>query len=89
MRLYDRLFNHPSPDRGDLNFIDCLNENSIKILDQAMVEESLTQLVPEQAFQFEREGYFVADRYDHSPDKLVFNRVIGLRDNWQKTDEAV
>ena len=89
VRLYDRLFNHPSPDKGDLNFLDCLNEESIGTLEEVMVEASLTQAIPEQAFQFEREGYFVADRYDHSSDNLVFNRVIGLRDTWQKTDEGV
>ena len=89
VRLYDRLFNHPSPDKGDLNFLDFINEESIGIHEEAMVEASLTQATPEQAFQFEREGYFVADRYDYSADNLVFNRVIGLRDTWQKIEEGV
>ena len=89
VRLYDRLFNHTSPDKGDLNFLDFINQESIGILEEVMVEASLTQALPEQAFQFEREGYFVADRYDHSADNLVFNRVIGLRDTWQKIDEGV
>ena len=89
VRSYDRLFNHASPDKGDLNFLDFINQESIGILEEVMIEASLTQALPEQAFQFEREGYFVADRYDHSADNLVFNRVIGLRDTWQKIDEGV
>ena len=53
-----------------------------------MVEAPLAEALPEQSFQFEREGYFVADRHDHSPNNLVFNRVIGLRDAWKKNSEA-
>ena len=88
VRLYDRLFNHPSPDKGDLNFLDFINEESIGILEDVRVEASLTQATSEQAFQFEREGYFVADRYDYSSENLVFNRIIGLRDTWQKIEEG-
>ncbi len=51
-----------------------------------MVEPSLRAANPEDVFQFEREGYFVADRYDHSSDNPVFNLVIGLRDTWSEVN---
>lgn len=83
VRLYDRLFNDAQPDAGDKNFMDCLNPNSLTVKTPCMLEPSLANAVAEQNFQFEREGYFVADRYDHSAENLVFNRTIGLRDTWQ------
>jgi glutaminyl-tRNA synthetase len=51
---------------------------------QAYVEPSLLQAAPDQKFQFERLGYFVADRVDHSASHLVFNRAVGLKDSWGK-----
>jgi glutaminyl-tRNA synthetase len=80
--LYDRLFNHESPDRGDREFLDYINPDSLRVVAQAWVEPSLLEATPEQHFQFEREGYFVADRYDHSAETPVFNRTISLRDSW-------
>jgi len=82
VRLYDRLFNHESPDRGDREFLDYINPDSLRVVAQAWVEPSLLEATPEQHFQFEREGYFVADRYDHSAETPVFNRTISLRDSW-------
>ena len=82
VRLYERLFNHEAPDKGDNAFMDHINPDSLEVIEGAWIEPSLTAAIPEQGFQFEREGYFVADRYDHSPDKPVFNRTIGLRDTW-------
>ena len=82
VRLYDRLFNHESPDKGDNEFMDHINPSSLTVVEQAWIEPSLAEAVPEQSFQFEREGYFVADRFDHSADKPVFNKTIGLRDTW-------
>jgi glutaminyl-tRNA synthetase len=84
VRLYERLFNHEAPDKGDNAFMDHLNPDSLKVMTNAWIEPSLAAAQPEQIFQFEREGYFVADRYDHSNDKPVFNRTIGLRDNWNE-----
>jgi glutaminyl-tRNA synthetase len=49
---------------------------------EAWIEPSLVEALPEQSYQFEREGYFVADRYDYSADRPVFNKTIGLRDTW-------
>jgi glutaminyl-tRNA synthetase len=82
VRLYERLFNHEAPDKGDNVFMDHINPESLSIVKQAWIEPALADATPEQHFQFEREGYFVADRYDHSADKPVFNRTIGLRDTW-------
>lgn len=82
VRLYERLFNHEAPDKGDNAFMDHINPDSLKIISSAWIEPSLVEALPEQHFQFEREGYFIADRYDHSPHKPVFNRTIGLRDTW-------
>ncbi|MEM1112695.1 MAG: glutamine--tRNA ligase/YqeY domain fusion protein [Pseudomonadota bacterium] len=82
VRLYDRLFNHEAPDRGDADFIAHINPSSLEVVEGAWIEPGLAQAEPEQVFQFEREGYFVADRFDHKNDAPVFNRTIGLRDNW-------
>jgi len=82
VKLYDRLFSDEAPDRGDKNFLDYINPESLSIVEEAWVEPSLVEAVPEQIFQFEREGYFVADRYEHSSDTMVFNKTIGLRDTW-------
>ena len=82
VRLYDRLFNHEAPDKGDRDFLQHVNPDSLRVVERAWIEPSLVQALPEQGFQFEREGYFVADRYDHSEESPVFNRTIGLRDSW-------
>ncbi|MDM7950286.1 glutamine--tRNA ligase/YqeY domain fusion protein [Hydrogenophaga sp.] len=84
VRLYDRLFSDPNPDAGGKDFIEALNPNSLKVV-TAYVEPSLAAAKPDQRFQFERFGYFVADRMDHlAGDKPVFNRVTGLKDSWGK-----
>jgi glutaminyl-tRNA synthetase len=84
VRIYDRLFNHESPDKGDNNFMDYINPDSLHTVQEAWIEPSLVEALPEQSYQFEREGYFVADRYDYSTDRPVFNKTIGLRDTWAK-----
>ena len=83
VRLYDRLFTDAQPDAGGKNFLDSLNPDSLKVV-TAYVEPSLAAAKPDQKFQFERHGYFVADRKDHAPSKPVFNRVTGLKDSWGK-----
>lgn len=84
VRLYDRLFTDPQPDAGGKNFLDALNPDSLKVV-TAYVEPSLAAAKPDQKFQFERHGYFVADRVDHGVGgKVVFNRVTGLKDSWTK-----
>jgi len=81
VRLYDRLFNHPNPDSGDEDFKTHINPNSFETV-TAVLEPGLKNALPEDIFQFEREGYFVADRYDHNAGHLIFNRTIGLKDVW-------
>ena len=86
VRLYDRLFSNAAPD-GDKegNFMDNLNPNSLTVVN-AKVEPSLKNLPIGQQVQFQRTGYFVLDP-DSSPENLVFNRTVSLRDSWGKLDQ--
>jgi glutaminyl-tRNA synthetase len=79
IRVYDRLFVHEAPDRGEEDFMQHINTDSLKVLQGCWIEPSLVAAKPEDCFQFEREGYYVADRYDHSEQQPVFNMTIGLR----------
>ncbi len=83
VRLYDRLFKEANPGSGDRNYLDDLNPDSVKVI-TAQLEPALKDARPAEAFQFERHGYFVADRKDSQPGKPVFNRTVTLRDAWQK-----
>jgi len=89
VRLYDRLFTKPDPmdvEEGK-DFKDYVNLNALETLPACPVEPSLAEAMPEQFVQFERIGYFVADRREHGPDRLVFNRSVGLRDSWAKQEK--
>jgi glutaminyl-tRNA synthetase len=86
VRVYDRLFNDEAPDKGGSDFLDKINPESLRIVNDAYVEPSLVLASPEQGFQFEREGYFVADRYEHTAERPVFNRTISLRDTWSASN---
>ncbi|POY54606.1 glutamine--tRNA ligase [Pectobacterium versatile] len=79
-RLYDRLFSVANPGAAD-DFLSTINPDSLKIT-QGFVEASLALAEVEKAYQFEREGYFCADRVYSSAEHLVFNRTVGLRDTW-------
>ncbi|HWI24600.1 MAG TPA: glutamine--tRNA ligase/YqeY domain fusion protein [Lysobacter sp.] len=83
IRLYDRLFTvaDPDNDEGGKSYVDYLNPDSRRIV-TGYVEPAAAQAAPEQSYQFERIGYFVADRYDHRPERPVFNRSVTLRDTW-------
>ncbi len=83
VRLYDRLFTDPQPDAGGKDYLTLLNPDSLKVT-HGYVEPSLAKAVADEKFQFERHGYFVADRKEHQAGKLVFNRVTGLKDSWGK-----
>lgn len=85
VRLYDQLFTTANPDSDD--YIRHLNPRSVEILKGCKAEPDLAGLEPEQRVQFERQGYFCTDRYDSMPGKLVFNRTVGLRDSWAKTQQ--
>lgn len=80
VRLYDRLFSDPHPDAGDKNFLDALNPASCTTV-QAWLEPG-AQAAPETRWQFERLGYFVADRVTSTVEKPVINRAITLKDSW-------
>ena len=77
VRLYDRLFRVPHPGAGDTDFLKDLNPDSKRVI-VAQLEPALKSAKAEERFQFERHGYFVADREDPS----VFNRAVSLRDSW-------
>ena len=83
VRLYDRLFTvaDPDNDEGGKTYVDYLNPDSRKVV-TGYVEPAAAQAANEQGFQFERLGYFVADRYDHKTAAPVFNRSVTLRDTW-------
>jgi glutaminyl-tRNA synthetase len=81
VRLYNSLFTKPDPDAG--NFAADLNPQSLEVLADARVEPALAGRNSDDAVQFERQGYFCRDR-DSKPDRLVFNRTVGLRDTWAK-----
>ncbi|WP_457808106.1 glutamine--tRNA ligase/YqeY domain fusion protein [Kushneria sp. EE4] len=84
VRNYDNLFQVEAPDRDkDVDFLEHLNAESLETI-HGIGEPSLTQAGAEQRFQFERVGYFCADRHDHGVDRLVFNRTVSLKDGWAK-----
>ncbi len=83
IRMYDRLFKDPHPGSGDRDFLKDINPNSVTTI-KAQLELSLKEAKPAESFQFERHGYFVADRKDSVAGKPVFNRTVTLRDAWQK-----
>ncbi len=83
VRLYDRLFKEAHPGAGDSDYLNDINPNSVTLI-TAQLEPSLKDVNPEDRFQFERHGYFVADRKDSLAGKPVFNRTVTLRDAWQK-----
>ena len=88
VRLYDRLFNHPTPDaaKDGKDFKEHLNPDSLHTLTRCFVEPGLAGAAPGARFQFEREGYFCVDTEDSVGGKLVFNRIVGLRDTWAKIE---
>lgn len=81
VRLYDDLFTVENPDVG--NFIDYINENSLEVLPNCKAERSLIDTKPEDRFQFMRQGYFCADNVDSTPEHLVFNRAVKLKDSYK------
>jgi glutaminyl-tRNA synthetase len=82
VRLYDRLFKVAQPGAGGGDFLADINPDSKAVI-TAQFEASLKDAVPEERFQFERHGYFVADRVDSKAGAPVFNRTVTLKDNWK------
>jgi glutaminyl-tRNA synthetase len=83
VRLYDRLFTDAQPDAAGRDFKSCLNPDSKKVV-RGWLEPSLAMAHADDKFQFERHGYFVADRKDHAASASVFNRITALKDGWAK-----
>ncbi len=84
IRLFDRLFSDPNPDRGGVDYKQFLNPDSLQNVTGAYLEASLGTAQTGNCFQFERLGYFSVDEKDSLPGKPVFNRVVTLRDTWVK-----
>ena len=84
VRLYDRLFRDPVPDRAGERLSDQINPDSLEVLDGSVLEPSLALAHQGEHFQFERLGYFVADTGNHTRDAPVFNRTVTLRDTWRR-----
>ena len=83
VRLYDYLFKDANPGASDQDFRDSLNPESLEVLTDCVVEPSLRDAAPGDRYQFERLGYYCVDT-DSRPGALVFNRTVGLRDEWAK-----
>ncbi len=83
VRLYDRLFRVEDPSSEEGDFKDYINPASLHILPQAYIEPDLANAVPGKGYQFIRKGYFTLDK-NSTPDKLVFNRTVTLKDGWVK-----
>lgn len=83
IRLFDRLFNNPNPDgHPDKDFMEFINPNSLRSV-LGYLEPSLRDVKVGETFQFQRKGYFTVDT-ESTPENLVFNRTVGLRDSWAK-----
>ena len=85
VRLYDRLFSVADPEAGDGDFKEHLNPESLVVVQGARIEPGVRDDAPGSRYQFERTGYFCSDLVDSSPEHLVFNRTVTLRDTWGKT----
>ena len=87
VRLYDRLFSVPNPGK-DGDFKKDINTDSLQVLTHCKVEPSLKNTDPSVTVQFERKGYFCVDFVDSSPEHLIFNRTVPLRDSWKKIEKS-
>ena len=90
VRLYDTLFlkENPNDVEEGKDFTDYLNPKSLEVLTSCRVEPGLKDVLPGSRFQFERVGYFCSDAADSSPERLVFNRIVTLKDEWAKIQKA-
>ncbi len=86
VRIYDRLFNIENPSSDERDFRELLNPDSLKIIDNCYIEEHAATVEPGIYLQFQRIGYFMADN-DSKPDHLIFNKTVGLKDTWAKSEK--
>ena len=86
VRVYDRLFSQPDPDAvpEGQDFISTLNPQSLVVIADAKIEPSVANDPIGSRYQFERTGYFMSEVESSTPEKLVFNRIVGMRDSWAK-----
>jgi glutaminyl-tRNA synthetase len=84
VRLYERLFKAENPSTEEGDFKEYINEDSLTIIPNARVERSLAHATIESRYQFLRKGYFCLDN-ESTPEKMVFNRTVTLKDAWSKT----
>ncbi|MCF6323860.1 MAG: glutamine--tRNA ligase/YqeY domain fusion protein [Gammaproteobacteria bacterium] len=86
IRLYDRLFNHPTPDnsKDGKEYADHINPDSLRTLTHCYLEPTLSEATPGDQFQFEREGYYSLDLLCQAGNKPIYNRTVTLRDTWEK-----
>ena len=86
VRVYDRLFSQPDPDAvpEGQDFISTLNPQSLVVISDAKIEPSVVNDPVGSRYQFERTGYFMSEVESSTPEKLVFNRIVGMRDSWAK-----
>ncbi|MCA1795076.1 MAG: glutamine--tRNA ligase/YqeY domain fusion protein, partial [Desulfobacteraceae bacterium] len=84
VRMYDRLFKDEDPEKGEQDFTQNLNPQSLETLFDCKLESALAQARPEEVFQFERLGYFCLDAQDSTSGSPVFNRTVTLRDAWAR-----
>ena len=83
VRLYDRLFNVENPSADERDFRELLNPDSLTVLSNCYVEKYVAEQTATRYLQFQRIGYFTYDKHS-TPEKLVFNRTVGLKDSWAK-----
>ena len=83
VRLYDRLFNVENPSADERDFRELLNPDSLTVLPNCYVEKYVAEQTATRYLQFQRIGYFTYDKHS-TPEKLVFNRTVGLKDSWAK-----
>ncbi len=87
VRLYDRLFKVPDPDRADGDLTEQLNPQSLEVVSGAMLEPALADAEPGERYQFERQGYFLLDDNAPAGSSPVFSRTVTLRDSWAKLEK--
>ncbi len=86
VRLYDRLFSVENPSADERDFRELLNPESLTVLNKCYVEKYLAEKKPGDFLQFQRIGYFTPDS-DSKPERLIFNRTVGLKDTWAKINK--
>ena len=86
VRIYDRLFNVENPSADERDFRELLNPESLKTISECYVEDYAAERKAGEYLQFQRIGYFMAD-LDSTPENLVFNKTVGLKDTWAKQNK--